>query len=104
MKEAFLQNAIYEKDGDVTRFLFTEDPFNDSAPLHVFRFTRVLFGLNCGPFLLAATIKYHLRNYQKIYPDAVKFLNKNIYVFIESHPSIENAIATSIESMDILVQ
>ena len=97
MKQAFLQIVINEEDRDVIRFLFTEDPFNDSTPLQVFRFSQVLFGLNCSPFLLAATIKHHLRKYKEIHPDAV---NISINDLIGSHP-IENALAMSLESINI---
>ena len=102
IKQAFLQIVINEKDRDVTHFLFTEDPFNDSHSASVFRFSRGLFGLNCSPFLLAATIKHHLRKYE-IYLDTVKFLNENIYIddLIGSHPSIENTLARSLESINI---
>ncbi|GFY76965.1 integrase catalytic domain-containing protein [Trichonephila inaurata madagascariensis] len=44
MKQAFLQIMLNEEDRDVTKFLFSNDPFNESLLPSVYRFTRVLFG------------------------------------------------------------
>ncbi|GBO10028.1 hypothetical protein AVEN_147953-1 [Araneus ventricosus] len=67
IKEAVLQIEVNEKDRDVSRFLFTDDPTDGSKSPQIYRFTRVLFGINSSPFMLAATIKHHLRKYQAIY-------------------------------------
>jgi len=103
IKQAFLLIVIKEQDRDVTRFLFTEDPTDDSLPPIIYRFTRVLFGFNSSPFLLAATIKYHLKKYLNKYPKTVKFLNENIYVddMIGSVPSVEEALDATLESIHI---
>ncbi|XP_071043833.1 uncharacterized protein [Parasteatoda tepidariorum] len=41
---------------------------------------RVLFGATPSPFLLAATLKYHTRKYERKYPLAHKILNSKLYV------------------------
>ena len=45
-----------------------------------------------------------MRKHKEIYSDTVKFLNENLYVddLIGSHPSMENVLATSLESVNIL--
>ncbi|GFY45995.1 reverse transcriptase domain-containing protein [Trichonephila inaurata madagascariensis] len=46
MKQAFLQIMLNEEDRDVTKFLFSNEPSDESQPLSVNRFTRVLFGIS----------------------------------------------------------
>ncbi|GBL96989.1 hypothetical protein AVEN_254050-1 [Araneus ventricosus] len=103
IKRAFLQIEINEKDRDVSRFLFTDDPTDGSKSPQIYRFTRVLFGVNSSPFMLAATIKHHLRKYQGIYPETSEFLNNCIYVddIIGGHQNAEDAYRTSTECMHI---
>ncbi|EGT53729.1 hypothetical protein CAEBREN_31877 [Caenorhabditis brenneri] len=64
VEKAFLQVFLHEDDRDLTRVLwlkdYTKPPTRDN--LVCYRFTRVLFGLNVSPFLLAAVIHYHLRS------------------------------------------
>ncbi|GBO06769.1 hypothetical protein AVEN_97837-1 [Araneus ventricosus] len=97
IKQAFLQIEVNEKDRDVSRFLFTDDPTDGSKSPQIYRFTRVLFGVNSSPFMLAATIKHHLREYQGIYPETSDFLNNCIYVddIIGGHQNTEDAYRTS---------
>ncbi|GFR15042.1 reverse transcriptase domain-containing protein [Trichonephila clavata] len=63
IEKAFLQIELHEQDRDVARFFWTEI-LNDYDPksLQVYRLTRVLFGLTSSPFMLAATIRHHLKN------------------------------------------
>ncbi|GBN34930.1 hypothetical protein AVEN_210912-1 [Araneus ventricosus] len=100
---AFLQIEVDEKNRDVSRFLFNDDPTDGSKSPQIYRFTRVLFGVNSSPFMLAATIKHHLRKYQGIYPETSKFLNNCIYVddIIGGHQNTEDAYRTSTECLHI---
>jgi len=79
IEKAFLQVAIQEVDRDMTRFYWLKDPGKVDVEnnLCVFRFCRVPFGLICSPFLLAATIKFHLQ--KEGTPLALHILH-NIYV------------------------
>ena len=79
IEKAFLQVGICEEDRDVTRFLWLDDTAKVDAEnnLATYRFGRVPFGMICSPFLLAATIKFHLQ--KEGTPLALRILN-NIYV------------------------
>jgi len=79
VERAFLQIGIQEADRDVTRFLWLRhvDRSVDNDNVCVYRFCRVPFGLTCSPFLLGATLKYHLQ--QEGTPLALNIMN-NIYV------------------------
>ncbi|VDL78098.1 unnamed protein product [Nippostrongylus brasiliensis] len=64
VEKAFLQVHLHEIDRDATRCMWLKDvtlpPTADN--IVIYRFTRVTFGLNSSPFLLAATIDFHLDN------------------------------------------
>ncbi len=45
------------------RFLWVDDYKNENPETIVYRFCRVLFGLNASPFLLNATIRHHLSKF-----------------------------------------
>lgn len=63
IKKAFLQISLSERDRDAVRFLwFTGPPTEEKdEKLRMLRMTRAVFGASSSPFLLAATIRKHLR-------------------------------------------
>lgn len=63
----------------------------------VMRTMRVPFGASSSPFLLAATIRYHLKKYEEKYSAEVKVLDECLYVddFITGADNVENAIKLS---------
>lgn len=65
IQRAFHQILIAPDDRDVARFLWLRDinkpPTIDN--IIVYRFKRMAFGIIASPFLLTATIKYHLREH-----------------------------------------
>ena len=72
--------SVQEKDRDSLRFLWIRDPRSEEPEVVVFRFTRVVFGVNCSPFLLNATIDHHMRQYQDADPQFVDKFLSSIYV------------------------
>ena len=79
IEKAFLQIGIAPKDRDMVRFLWLKDPTRliTENNIQIYRFCRVLFGLNCSPALLAQTIQHHLRS---IGTPAAKKILRNLYV------------------------
>ena len=90
------------KDRDGSQFLFSEDLLAKSVTLQTYKFTRVLFGMNCNPFLLATVIKHDLKNYTQKYSKTVDFLKKIIYIdnIIRSVSSVEQAFSTMLEAIE----
>ena len=94
IEKAFLQLSIQPQDRDVTRFLWYKDhtkPAEIDGNLQVFRFCRVPFGVISSPFLLEASVRFHLRQQHK--PTA-QLIAQNIYVdnVLVSCPTPEAAI------------
>ena len=46
----------------------------------MYRFCRVVFGLNASPFLLNATLRHHISKYNSIDPEFVRKLLDSFYV------------------------
>ena len=58
-----------ESDRDVLRFLLIDSIKKENPEIVMMRFARVLFGVNCSPFLLGGTVEHHLKNFEAIDPD-----------------------------------
>ena len=65
IEKAFLNIQVREEERDLLRFLWYEDINSDQPDLVKFRFTRLVFGLVSSPFVLNATVRYHLKNFAK---------------------------------------
>ena len=63
IEKAFLNIEVHEKDRDSLRFLWVDDVLRNNLNLVVYRFCRVVFGVNSSPFLLNATLRYHISKY-----------------------------------------
>jgi hypothetical protein len=79
IEKAFLQIELLPADREVTKFLWVKDvtkpPVGDN--LVIFRFKRVPFGVISSPFLLAATVRYHLAQYDE---PITNEMSENAYV------------------------
>ena len=76
--KAFLQIKVSEADRDVHRFLW-----DVNGQRRHMRFDRVVFGNASSPFLLNATVRYHLDSVSRdgCYPSQIiKELSQNLYV------------------------
>ena len=91
IEKAFLQVGLQLHHRDFTRFLWLENPFDESSPMKTYRFTSVLFGATCSPFLLQITLQYHLSKSNNQY---AKLLSSSFYV--------DNLQGTSDNSTDLL--
>ncbi|GFV82672.1 uncharacterized protein TNCV_1619011 [Trichonephila clavipes] len=70
IRKAFLQISVAEEDQDFLRFLWWKD--YETKKFEIFRHRRLVFGLTCSPFILAAVLNYHLEETTKYFPDTQK--------------------------------
>ena len=80
IEKAFLIVGIKERDRDVLRFLWIKDPNQRPPEVCAYRFTRVMFGVACSPFLLNATLDHHFEQYRTVFPELVDQLKRSVYV------------------------
>ena len=80
VEKAFLMIAVDERDRDVLRFVWVDDVTKEEPELRMYRFTRVVFGVSSSPFLLNATVRYHLEQFLDSHEAAVKRLLQSTYV------------------------
>ena len=106
VEKAFLMIAVDEKDRDVLRFLWVDDITKEEPELRVYRFTRVVFGVSCSPFLLNATVRYHLERFLDSHETVVKRLRQSTYVddIITGAHSADEAFELYKQSKDIFRQ
>ena len=69
-----------EEDRDVRRFLWIDDIDKAEPQVITLRFTRVVFGVSSSPFLLNATIKHHIEQYEQCDPAFTQKFLDSIYV------------------------
>ena len=72
--------TVDEKYRDVLHFLWVNDLKSDSPSFVVLRFTRVVFGVTSSPFLLNATIRFHLESFIESHRALVDKLLRSFYV------------------------
>jgi hypothetical protein len=95
VEKAFLMISIHKNDRDVLRFLWVKDPHKDPIEIQVLRFKRVAFGITASPFLLNATMRYHIESFKDDKPEIVHKLLRSVYVddVISGTDSREQSIA-----------
>ncbi|UYV68138.1 hypothetical protein LAZ67_5003160, partial [Cordylochernes scorpioides] len=77
IKKAFFQIEVNERDRDYLRFLWYS---RNGEKTEVFRHRRVVFGVNCSPFILGKVIEYHLSNVRPEHKPLAQRLQKSFYV------------------------
>ena len=60
IEKAFLRIWIRKQDRDVQRFLVPANPSDPNSELICYRYTSVMFGSICSPYLLAAVLEKHI--------------------------------------------
>ena len=80
IEKAFLNIEVDKVDRDCLRFLWLKNVLNANSEIEVYRFCRVVFGLNSSPFLLNATLRYHFSKYKELDPKFVQKMLESFYV------------------------
>lgn len=78
IRKAFLQIKFQEHDRPFLRFLWREKGKDEN--LTVYQHKRVVFGISSSPFLLGATLEFHLKNVPDHYKATAQTLLKSFYV------------------------
>ncbi|XP_044766589.1 uncharacterized protein LOC123322673 [Coccinella septempunctata] len=97
IKKAFLQISVNTKDRHFLKFLWVDEKGQEI----VYKHNRVVFGVNCSPFLLGATIKYHLSKYFNIASDEGKFFSKENIERLDRSFYVDNCV-TSVPDEEVL--
>ena len=86
IEKAFLQIELDQQHRNLVRLLWFKNIENidyknfENNELIELRFTRILFGVNSSPFLLAATLLHHMKLYESIDPEFVKKVIDDFHV------------------------
>ena len=80
IEKAFLNVEVKLRDRDCLRFLWVNNVDSEQVDPVVYRFCRVVSGVNCSPFLLNATLQYHLDTFAEIDPMFVRIMKRSFYV------------------------
>ena len=78
--KAFLNIEVDKEDRDFLRFLWLDGVSDPSSEIVVYRFCRVVFGLNASPFLLNATLRHHISKFKNEDPEFVRRMIESFYV------------------------
>ena len=63
LRKAFLMVAVGKADQDVLQFIWVDDPFVELPSLKLINSHMSFFGVSSSPFLLNATIRFHLEKH-----------------------------------------
>ncbi|KAL9975369.1 hypothetical protein ACROYT_G012524 [Oculina patagonica] len=80
LEKAFLNIEIIPEERDLLRFLWIDDINSSNPEVITLRFTRLVFGLVCSPFILNVTLRNHLSKYENIDPSFVDTVVRALYV------------------------
>lgn len=80
IEKAFLNIEVDKEDRDFLRFLWFDDVYDPTSKVVVYRFCRVVFGLNASPFLLNATLRHHISKFKDEDTEFVRKMTESFYV------------------------
>ncbi|GIX68264.1 reverse transcriptase [Caerostris extrusa] len=94
--------GIAEDDKKYLKFLWYLD--DDNENFKIMQMNRVVFGCNCYPFLLSATLKYHIEKYSETNKSCFEMLNSSLYEDDLCHDAddVESAFNLSSDAVSIL--
>ena len=75
--------SIEEADCDALQFNWVDYFSKDSPKLNVYLFTWVMFGISSSPFLLNATIRFHLEKFLETNEGLVHQLLCSMYMYVD---------------------
>ncbi|XP_054717258.1 uncharacterized protein LOC129226652 [Uloborus diversus] len=78
IKKAFLQISVAKEDRDFLRFLWWENI--EEREFRAFRHDRLVFELNCSPFLLSSVLNHLITTYSSQFPETCNILRNAFYV------------------------
>ena len=79
IEKAFLNIEVDKQQRDLMCFLWIDDINNEDPNIVTYRFCRVIFSMNCSPFLLNATLKYHVTKYYALEPVLAQNTPEGLY-------------------------
>jgi hypothetical protein len=100
IEKAFLMIGVDENDRDALRFLWIDDVDSEHPKVVTKRFTRLVFGVSSSPFLLNATLRYHINKYTVADPEFVRRFLEALYVddLTSGDQSVEEAYQLFLKS------
>ncbi|GFX03241.1 integrase catalytic domain-containing protein [Trichonephila clavipes] len=78
IRKAFLRISLHEDDMNFLRFLWWEGGNSEKAV--IYRHRRVVFGVSCSPFLLAAVLNHHFKQAPEHLEKAAEKLIDSMFV------------------------
>ena len=80
LEKAFLQISIDPSQSNLLRFLWVDDSEPENPGLIKLRFTGLAHGLTCSLYILNATIRHHLTEYEYSDPEFSKNVMNSLYI------------------------
>ena len=95
IEKAFLNIEVCPTDRDCLRFLWFKDCKKELSDIVVYRFNRVVFGVNSSPFLLNAVLRHHVETYKEVDSNFVPKILQSFYVddLVSGSNSLEDAFS-----------
>ncbi|XP_055932060.1 uncharacterized protein LOC129962338 [Argiope bruennichi] len=78
IKKAFLQIGLQERDRPYLRFLWKDR--GKEGNIKILQHKRVVFGISSSPFLLGATLEFHLKNASYHLKETAQQLMRSFYI------------------------
>ena len=78
IQKAFLQIRIREEERDSLKFYWIESLANRA--IQIYRFARLIWGLNQSPFILEGTLESHFEKYRELFLALIERIKDDMYV------------------------
>ncbi|CAG9827611.1 unnamed protein product [Diabrotica balteata] len=90
IRKAFLQIGLHKADRDFLRFLWIDKTGKE----RIYRHCRVVFGISSSPFLLAATLDYHLSQMLEKCSSALLNVSEDTITNLSNSFYVDNCVTT----------